>query len=144
MRSRDQETEMKSVFFYGLFMDEALLRKKGVNPLKPMLAFVENFGLRIGERATLVKADGERAYGLIMSLSEQDLNILYGDKSVADYVPENIIAISSSNEPINVICYNLPLEKLSGQNRQYAESLIIVAKKVGLPTKYVNTIKHFY
>jgi len=138
-----RESEMKLVFFYGLFMDETLLREKGVNPLKPILAFVENFGLRIGERATIVKSDGERAYGLIMSLSEQDLNILYGDKSVADYIPENIIAINSSNESINVISYNLPLEKLSGQNKQYAESLTIVAKKVGLPTKYVNEIQRW-
>jgi len=138
-----QESEMKLVFFYGLFMDEALLREKGVNPSKPILAFVENFGLRIGERATLVKSNGERAYGLIMSLSEQDLNILYGDKSVADYIPENIIAINSSNESTNVISYNLPLEKLSGQNKQYAESLTIVAKKVGLPTKYVNEIQRW-
>jgi len=32
------------VFFYGLFMDEALLRHKGVNPLNRRIACVDNFG----------------------------------------------------------------------------------------------------
>ena len=134
---------MQPVFFYGLFMDEALLREKGMNPSKPILAFVDGFGLRIGERATLIKSDDERAYGLIMSLSDQELSILYGDESVADYIPENITAITEKKELVNVISYNLPLEKLSGQNEQYAESLAIVAKKVGLPPEYISEIQHW-
>ena len=134
---------MQPVFFYGLFMDEALLREKGMSPSKPLLAFVDGFGLRIGERATLIKSDDERAYGLIMSLSDQELSILYGDESVADYIPENITAITENKELVNVISYNLPLEKLSGQNMQYAESLAIVAKKVGLPAEYISEIQHW-
>ncbi len=134
---------MPSVFFYGLFMDEALLREKGMKPSKPIQAFVDGFGLRIGGRATLIKSYNERAYGLIMSLSDQDLDILYGDESVADYIPENITAITEKNESINAISYNLPLEKLSGQNKQYAESLAIVAKKVGLPPEYISEIQHW-
>jgi len=134
---------MQPVFFYGLFMDEALLREKGMSPSKPLLAFVDGFGLRIGERATLIKSDDERAYGLIMSLSDQELSILYGDESVADYIPENITAITENKELVNVISYNLPLEKLSGQNKQYAESLAIVAKKVGLPSEYISEIQHW-
>ncbi len=134
---------MQSVFFYGLFMDEALLRAKGMNPSKPILAFVDGFGLRIGERATLIKSGGERAYGSIMSLSDQELSMLYGDKSVADYIPENITAITENKKSINAISYNLPLEKLSGQNKQYAESLAIVAKKVGLPPEYISEIQHW-
>ncbi len=134
---------MQSVFFYGLFMDEALLRAKGMNPSKPILAFVDGFGLRIGERATLIKSSDERVYGSIMSVSNYDLNMLYGDESVADYIPENITAITEKNESIDAISYNLPLEKLSGQNKQYAESLAIVAKKVGLPPEYISEIQHW-
>ena len=40
------EIEMQSVFFYGLFMDESLLRAKGMNPSKPILAFVDGFGFK--------------------------------------------------------------------------------------------------
>ncbi len=134
---------MQSVFFYGLFMDESLLRAKGMNPSKPILAFVDGFGLRIGERATLIKSGGERAYGSIISLSNHELNILYGEQSVADYISENITAITENKEYISAISYNLPSEKLSGQNKQYAESLVIVAKKVRLPSEYISEIQHW-
>jgi hypothetical protein len=43
-----------SVFFYGLFMDEELLRAKGVQPRSPRQACIRGFALRIGQRATLV------------------------------------------------------------------------------------------
>ncbi len=134
---------MQSVFFYGLFMDEALLREKGVNPSKPIIAFVDGFGLRIGTRATLIKSKNERAYGLIMPLSDEELSILYGEESVADYIPESITAITETGEAVGVICYNLPLEKLSGQNEQYAKSLAKVAEKAGLPLDYISEIEQW-
>lgn len=34
-------------FFYGLFMDDALLREKGMNPVNRRMASVENFSLVI-------------------------------------------------------------------------------------------------
>jgi hypothetical protein len=43
---------MKPAFFYGLFMDEALLKSKGFNPTCFEIACLEGFGLRIGERAS--------------------------------------------------------------------------------------------
>ena len=42
------------VFFYGLFMDEELLRSKGIAPENRQLASVDNFRLIIGNRETLV------------------------------------------------------------------------------------------
>lgn len=42
------------VFFYGLFMEVAVLRKIGLTPVNPRRAYVEGFALRIGQRATLV------------------------------------------------------------------------------------------
>ena len=39
------------VFFYGLFMDEELLRSKGANPTEVRQASVRNLSLQIGARA---------------------------------------------------------------------------------------------
>ena len=55
----EEEVRRIDVFFYGLFMDDALLREKGVNPVDRRMASVENFSLVIGSRATLVPAQGE-------------------------------------------------------------------------------------
>ena len=133
--------EMKTVFFYGLFMDENLLKEKGFHPTASILAYVDGYALKIGERATLVKAAEERAYGSIVSLSEQELSDLYGEASVADYFPESILATTFANQIIEVVAYNLPLEKLAGQNRGYAQSLAKVASGMGLPADYVEKIE---
>jgi hypothetical protein len=45
---------MKSVFFYGLFMDPDLLKDKGLNPGASEPAQLAGYGLKIGARATLV------------------------------------------------------------------------------------------
>ena len=124
-------------------MDEALLREKGCNPTKTIIGYVEGYGLRIGERATLVKSADECAYGTIMSLSEQDLERLYGEPSVKDYVPENILATTLEKEAVDAVVYNLPLEKLTGQNKQYAKSLAAVANNTGLPEEYIQKIEAF-
>jgi hypothetical protein len=52
-------------FFYGLFMDVAVLRQAGTCPSNVRRAYVDDFALRIGERATLVPSLGTRAYGML-------------------------------------------------------------------------------
>ena len=132
---------MKPVFFYGLFMDEGLLKGKGLSPSGVEIAFAEGFGLRVGERASLVESEGERAYGLIMFLSREELKALYGEKSVSDYQPEKLTVTTSNNKNIVATTYNLPVEKLTGQNREYARSLTALAKNVGLPPEYIEEIE---
>jgi hypothetical protein len=60
------------VFFYGLFMDEALLHAKGIVPQHRRLAVLDNFELVIGERATLVPSSGHAAHGVIFSLTHAE------------------------------------------------------------------------
>lgn len=134
---------MKSVFFYGLFMDSALLREKGIQPGKPILGYINNVGLRIGERATLVKSDDEQAFGVIMQLDDYDLALLYSEKSVTDYIPQTARAMTLNDKPIDVVTYNLPAEKLAGENKEYAVALVKVAQKVGLPAHYIKIIEQF-
>ncbi len=134
---------MTSVFFYGLFMDETLLKEKGFHPTKPILGHAEGYELKIGERATLVKSAGRRAYGAIMALSKEELGSLYGEPSVADYLPEDINVTTFKNESLKVVVYNMPLAKLTGQNRQYAQLLAKIAGEVGLPKEYIQEIEVF-
>lgn len=118
-----------------------MLRQKGLNPVEPKLAYVIGYGLRIGERATLVKSAQERSYGSVIQLCKEELDILYGDESVADYVPEDMTATDFNGGTSPVVSYILPMEKLSGRNEEYAKSLAVVARKIGLPAEYVEEIK---
>lgn len=129
------------VFFYGLFMDERLLATKGIEPSKVTLGFVDGYGLRIGERATLVRHPGSRAYGAMMDIAPSEATKLYADESVADYLPEPVIVELLDGTQVEATCYNLPSHKVTVTNRRYAESLLEVATRLDLPDSYLDQIR---
>ena len=130
------------VFFYGLFMDKDLLFNKGIEPSQNEPGFVDGYELRIGERATLVRSAGGRAYGVVMELDSADVGALYAEDSVSDYVPEAVTVELIDGESIEATCYNLPAEKVAGANRDYAQALLKVATGLGFPETYLDQIRN--
>jgi hypothetical protein len=130
------------VFFYGLFMDQELLRSKGVKPEEPERGWVEGFALRVGQRAALVPAEGVRAHGVVMSLTLEELDRLYSEPSVQAYRPEALLVQLESGGAIAALCYNLPNPPSpSERNPEYAARLRALAEKIGLPTEYAKGIQ---
>ena len=132
---------MKTVFFYGLFMDAALLRAKGLAPRHVRLSRLDGYGLRIGERATLQASPGECCYGTIMQLDDAEIEALYSDGSVAEYRPVGVEVRDADGTSVPAICYLLPMSQLSGSNPDYAEKLATVAVTLGLPDEFVMEIE---
>lgn len=128
------------IFFYGLFMDEALLAEKGVFPSGSATGYLEGYALRIGDRATLLPSPGSQAYGVVMDVSREDAARLYSDASVADYVAEDV-SVTLPDGSTAAACYNLPAEKLSGANAQYAAALEKLATRLGFPEAYLRQIR---
>jgi hypothetical protein len=130
------------VFFYGLFMDEDLLRSKGLRPENVELASVAGMSLRIGERAALVPDAAGRVHGVVMSLTPDELERLYSDPGVQSYRPQAVLVQPQSGGLLAALCYNLPAPPAPGaRNPEYAEKLRLVGKKVGLPGEYVASIE---
>ncbi len=134
-------TEQVAVFFYGLFMDESLLASKGISPSRATVGHVDGYGLRIGRRATLVPDESNRAYGVLMTMRADDVRALYSGESVADYVSESVSVVLPDGTLESAVCYNLPQSKLKGPNSQYANSLLTLAGKLGLPSDYLQQIR---
>ncbi len=129
------------VFFYGLFMDESLLATKGIEPSEVSLGFVDGYGLRIGERATLVRRPDSRAYGATMDIAPGEATALYAEDSVADYLPETVLVELMDGRQVEATCYNLPSDKVTGANTEYAESLLEVATRLNFPDAYLDQIR---
>lgn len=129
------------VFFYGLFMDEHLLVNKGIKPSEVKLGFVDGYALHIGERATLLRHPGDRAYGAMMDIAPEEATELYAEASVADYVPEPITVELMDGTQVEASCYNLPRDKVTGTNKDYANALWDLASRLGLPESYLDQIK---
>ena len=128
------------VFFYGLFMDVDLLAKQGVVPERVSTGWVSDFALKISQRATLVRTAGRQAHGLVMDITSSELEALYSDASVADYVPETLIVNMRDGSSTEALCYNLPLNKIAGEKKEYAKLLLALAMKLGFPTSYTDQI----
>ena len=129
------------VFFYGLFMDEDTMRESGFRPAHARQARVDGFSLRLGARATLIPDPGKSVYGVVMSLSHREVDRLYAEPSVAAYRPEAVTARLSEGETIAALCFNLPEVAVEVQsNAGYANKLVAVARKLGLPESYIATI----
>jgi hypothetical protein len=136
------EARRIDLFFYGLFMDEALLREKGMDPRNRRAACVENFSLVIGARATLVPCQGQTVYGLLFSLTHAEVDALYGETSVSLYRPEAVAAQLADGSVTPALCFNLPEPPpLTERNPQYASKLKELAARLGLPQSYVSSIQ---
>jgi hypothetical protein len=130
------------IFFYGLYMDQDVLRAKGLAPRSPELASVSGLALRIGERAALVPQASSRVYGVVMSLTLAELERLYSEPSVQAYKPQAVLAHLANGGVIAALCYNLTEPPLPTEpNSEYATKLRAVGHKVGLPTEYISSLQ---
>ncbi len=130
------------VFFYGLFMDADLLRTKGADPVKIRPACVPGFALSIGQRATLVRNPGARAYGMLMELTHTEIERLYSETSVSTYRPEAVLSELADGSRVPALCFNLIVPPGPEEaNSEYAAKLRDLARRLGFPSDYVESIQ---
>ena len=134
------EARWVSVFFYGLFMDQDLLRDRGLQPLNARRACVRGMRLRIGERAALELDPDGVVYGMLFELTHGDIERLYAEPGVAPYRPEAVLAEPDEGEPVAALCYNLPSPPTDEPNLEYARKLRELATRLDLPAGYVSSI----
>jgi len=128
-------------FFYGLFMDLEILREGGVAPINPRRAYVDDFALRIGQRATLLPSAGARAYGMLFALTHAELDRLYAAPGLEQYRPEAVLAQPLEGTPTPALCYNLrEAPRPHERNPEYAARLQRALSKLGFPPEYVASV----
>jgi hypothetical protein len=125
---------LKEIFFYGLFMDESVLRAKGVEPRLPRRAVVRDYQLRIGQRAMLCPQPSEKAFGVVYALTEFEIALLYGEPGLEMYRPESVIATFEDGSSTVVTTYNLQDTTGTDEpNLEYAANLRVVLERLGFP-----------
>ncbi|MGE5791639.1 MAG: gamma-glutamylcyclotransferase family protein [Bacteroidota bacterium] len=121
-------------FFYGLYMDETVLRDKGVDPRNPRRAVVPGYRTRIGTRATLVPRFGAQAFGMVFSVTHAELNRLYSGAGLDMYRAESVLAFFDDGTCAPVATFNLVEPPAAGEaNDAYATKLRGVLERLGLP-----------
>jgi len=95
---------LNDVFFYGLYMDEKILKSKNVEPRNKRVAFANDYKLRIGNMATLLREKDSQAYGLVYSLTHDEIDILYKKSGLTDYISESILVELDDGSKIATLC----------------------------------------
>ena len=124
---------LNDVFFYGLYMDEEILKSKGVKPRNKRVAVANGYELRIGKMATLLRKNKSKSYGLIYSLTHDEIDILYAKSGLTDYVAESLMVEledGSSVAVLSCVLLNPPAEDES--NNEYFQKLIKCMKSYNL------------
>lgn len=130
------------VFFYGLFMDADALRSKGAHPANVRPAALAGYTIRIGSRATLVREPGSSAYGVLMDLPRNEIDALYSGPGLEAYREEPVVAEGPGGARISALCFNLVTPPSPDEaNREYADKLRELARRLGLPPDYIERIR---
>lgn len=128
-------------FFYGLYMDESVLAGSGVTPRSQRRASASGFALIVGRRATLVRAPGATAWGMVYAVTPEDLARLYGAPGLEAYRPEEIEVVLENRAIIPARVYNLPQAPTPDErNPEYVEKLKAVLTRLRFPEEYVAGI----
>jgi hypothetical protein len=131
-----------AVFFYGLFMDADALRAKGAHPVNLRPAALPGYIIRIGNRATLVREPGSSAYGVLMDLPRNEIDALYSGPGLDAYRAEPVVVEGPDGVRTAAVCFNLVTPPSPGEaNRDYAEQLRTLARRLGLPSAYIDRIQ---
>jgi len=124
---------LNDVFFYGLYMDEEILKSKGVEPRDKRKALVNGYELRLGNMATLLRKENAKAYGMVYSLTHEEIDILYKNSGLTQYVNEALMVELEDKSSIVTLCSVLLDEpKVDERNDEYYQKLVSCMKKYGL------------
>ena len=126
--------KLQDIFFYGLFMDEAVLRERGVHPQASRKAVVNGYQLRIGQRAMLSRQPSGKAFGMVYALTEREINSLYAEPGLDMYRPETVVATLEDGSTRSVTTFNLQQTYTEENfNDEYAIKLRAVLGRLGFP-----------
>jgi len=133
------------VFFYGLYMDEAVLAEAGAAPRRGRRARLDGFALRIGKRATLAREKSagpvSSVWGMVFALTEAELGRLYGAPGLETYRPEAVEVALENRAIIAARVYTLPHAPAPDEkNPDYAAKLKAVLTRLGFPADYIAHI----
>ena len=124
---------LHDVFFYGLYMDEEILKSKNIPIRNQRSGYIDGYALRVGNLATLLRSENSRAYGMVYSMTHEEVYSLYEGSGLDAYVTEALLCTLEDGSKIAVLCKNLAeAPKESESNDEYFSKLKSCMKRYGL------------
>ena len=121
-------------------MSPDILASKAVEPRDPRIGFAAGYRLRIGNMATLLREEGSQAYGIVYSLTHEEIDRLYTKAGLDMYVSEAMLVTLESGDHIATLCKNLLIPPAESEsNLDYQTKLVQCMSQLNVPTAHVPT-----
>ncbi|MEM9152784.1 MAG: hypothetical protein AAGB19_20325 [Cyanobacteria bacterium P01_F01_bin.3] len=121
-------------------MSPDILTSKAVEPRDPRIGFAAGYRLRLGNMATLLRAEDAQAYGIVYSLTHEEIDRLYTQQGLDMYVSEAVLVTLDSGERAATLCKNLLIPPEDNEsNPDYEKKLVQCMRHLNVPTTHVPT-----
>jgi len=134
------------VFFYGSYMNRAVLAEVDLRPESWEPARVTGFDIEIAPRANLVRSPGGIVFGALATATHSQLERLYAharDVLGEVYLPEAVVAIDASGRSRSALCYIAPEMRERPAEKAYVERILVAARELGVPDEYLERLESF-
>jgi cation transport regulator ChaC len=134
------------VFFYGSYMNLAVLKEVGLVPARCEVARLGGFDIRIRPRANLVRSESHCVYGIVATATHAQLARLYAharDVLGETYLPEAVLVETKDGKWRPALCYICPEMEPRPAELAYVERIAEPARAHGFPDWYVARIESF-
>ena len=135
-----------AVFFYGSYINRAVLAEVGLAPDRLQVARLDGFELRIRLLANLIPAAAGTVYGVLVEATHAELDRLYAharDVLGGDYLPEAVLVEAAGGAFQPALCYVAPSLESGPAVADYVDRILKPARELGFPEWYLERIQSF-
>jgi hypothetical protein len=133
-------------FFYGSYINPAVLREVDVIPDRLDVARLPGFDIQIRPLANLVPSDQHIVYGILAIATHVELGRLYDharDVLGGVYLPQAVLAHTLSGQAEPALCYLAPDLKAGPASPDYVGRIVEPARNYGFPAWYIRRLESF-
>lgn len=131
-------------FFYGSYMNPAVLREVGLAPDRFEVARLPGYDIRIAPRANLVASSERCVYGVLVEATHAELARLYTharDVLGETYLPHPVLAQARSGAWWPALCYIAPAMAPGPPDPAYVARIVAPARELGFPEWYIARLE---
>jgi hypothetical protein len=133
-------------FFYGSYMNFAVLREVDLVPKRWEVARLGGFDISIRPRANLVRSDRDCVYGIAATATHEELRRLYAhahDVLGETYLPEAVLVQTLDGKSRPSLCYIAPQMTPLPATVDYVDRILTPARELGFPAWYIERLQSF-
>ena len=135
-----------AVFFYGSYMNGAVLREIGLTSRRTDVASLSGFDIEIAPIANVVPVAGQMVWGIITTATHAELDQVYAharDVLGRVYLPHAVLVEAAGGVFRPVLCYiGVPVVPAPAAN-DYVDRVVAGAREHGLPAAYIDRLERF-